>query len=323
MFKRSLLMLVVSALSIYAGKQKGEGKVDSMVYDQPTEWRVFSVDGAAEAFAVQGDLLWIAAEAQVASLSIHNAKKNDVQRYKTLGTMSSAGIKSIVVDKQGRVWFGGKEGVAMKNGTQFTIFSTKNGLSDDNVTAIVAAADGSVWVGTENGVNLYQGGSWKTYSAKDGLVSNKIQALMVDAKGSVWCGTDKGIGVFSGSKWTSYTMKNGMSWNDTKALGCDQRSGHIWAAVGEKDVNSFDGTKWNVFMDIQAGITSIMVDSQGRVWFGSPTGLVKFNNEEWISDAKQLGVPASQVNQMYVDGEGNLWFAMETGVVRLANPYPH
>ena len=323
MVKKALFMLAVSAASVFAGKQKGEGKVDSMVYDQPTEWRVFSVDGAAEAFALQGDLLWIATASQVASINSHNAKKTDIQRYKTLGAMSGEGIVSIAVDKQNRVWFGGKEGVAMKDGAQVTVFSAKNGLGDDNVTAIAATPDGSVWVGTENGASLYRGGSWKTFLTKDGLASNKIQALLADGKGNVWFGTDKGISVYNGAKWTTYTMKNGMSWNDTKALGCDPRQGTIWAAVGDKDVNSFDGAKWNVFMDIQSGITSIMVDSQGRVWFGSATGLVKFNGEEWISDAKQLGVPAAQVKQMYCDGDGNLWFAMENGVVRLANPYPH
>jgi ligand-binding sensor domain-containing protein len=323
MVTRSLLVIAMCAVSAIAGKQKGEGKVDSMVYDQPTEWKVFSVDGAAEAFALQGDLLWIASAGQVASLSVHTAKKNDVQRFKTLGSVSSEGIKSIVVDKQNRIWFGGKAGVVMKNGVQYTPFSSKNGLADDNVTGIAVAPDGAVWVGTESGVSVYEGASWKSFSTKDGLPSNKIQAITLDAKGRVWCGTDLGIGVYGGGKWTTYTMKNGLSWNDTKALACDQRTGTVWAAVGDKDVNSFDGAKWNVFMEIQSGITSIMVDSQGRVWFGSTTGLTKYNGEEWISDAKQLGVPAAQVNQMYCDGDGNLWFAMENGVVRLANPYPH
>jgi ligand-binding sensor domain-containing protein len=325
MLKRALFMLAVSAVAVFAGKQKGEGKVDSMVYDLPTEWQVFSIDGAgaAEAFGLQGDLLWLATESQVASISLHTTKKNDIQRCKTLGSMTPEGIKHIVVDKENNVWFGGKQGVAMRKGTQVTVFTAASGLADDNVTAIAVAPDGGVWVGTGNGANLYQGGSWKTFSTKDGLVSNTIQAITADQKGNVWFGTDKGISVYGGGKWTTYAMKNGMSWNDTKALACDPRTGIIWAAVGEKDVNSFDGSKWNVFMDIHAGITSIMVDSEGRVWFGSGMGLVKFNGDEWISDAKQLGVPASHVNQMYCDKDGNLWFAMETGVVRLANPYPH
>jgi ligand-binding sensor domain-containing protein len=97
----------------------------------------------------------------------------------------------------------------------------------------------------------------------------------------------------------------------------------VWAAVGEKDVNSYDGKSWNVFMEIQPGITSIMADSHSRIWFGSETGLIKFNDEEWVSDPGKLGVPAAQVYQMYCDEGGNQWFANENGVLRMDNPYPY
>ena len=55
----------------------------------------------------------------------------------------------------------------------------------------------------------------------------------------------------------------------------------------------------------------------------SETGLLKFNGDEWITDSKQLGIPAAQVQQLYRDEGGNLWFATETGVVKLNNPYPY
>jgi ligand-binding sensor domain-containing protein len=118
-------------------------------------------------------------------------------------------------------------------------------------------------------------------------------------------------------------MKNGMSWNDTKALAYDGRKNMIWAAVGDQDVNTFDGKAWNTYMNIQMGIKSIMVDTQSRVWFGYDQGLIKFNGEEWISDAKKHGIPAVMVTQMHRDGKGNLWFASQNGVVFLTNPYPY
>jgi len=305
------------------GRQSGEVKADSMVYDSPTEWRIFTIDGPGIAFALDADLLWIASDKAVASMGASRTKKSEVVRYKKLGNMEPSGVARIAVDKQGGVWFGSNGGVAIKNGTTFTNYNADKGLSDNNVTAIVVTADNDVWVGTENGLNLYSSGSWKKYLTKDGLVSNKIQCLLVDKNGSLWVGTDKGISVYSMGKWTTHSMKNSMSWNDTKALGLDSRNGTVWAAVGEKDVNTWDGKSWNVYMDIGAGITSIMVDSQGRVWFGSATGLIKFNGDDWISDTKKLGVPAAQIHQLYKDDKGNLWYGMESGVIRLENPYPH
>jgi ligand-binding sensor domain-containing protein len=275
-----------------------------------------------KAFTVQGEVLWCATDAEVGIINMRG-KKSDVQRFKTLGAMPAEGIVAIAIDKQGGVWFGGPNGVAQKSGTQFTVYTSEKGLSDNMVTSIAVANDGAVWVGTENGLNVYNNGSWKKYSTKEGLVSNKIQTLLADKKGTVWVGTNKGISIWNGAKWSSQTAKNGMSWNDTKALAYDNKTGLLWASVGEKDVNSFDGQKWNVYMDILQGITSIMADSHSRIWFGSGNGLVKFNDEEWISDPSKLGVPGAQIFQIYCDEGGNHWFANENGVVRMANPYPY
>ncbi|MGA2508192.1 MAG: two-component regulator propeller domain-containing protein [Chitinispirillaceae bacterium] len=325
MIKPVLMAVMIAATPILAagGKQGRAASTDEVVYDQPTEWRLFSIDWPVRAFALQGTTLWCATEPFVASINTRSVKKADYQKMKELGAMPADSIAAVAVDKQGRVWFGGPNGAAMKNGSQITVFTAENGLSGTRVSAIVTAGDGGVWVGTDNGADLFLGGTWKQYTVKEGLVSNKIQTILVDGKGSVWFGTDKGISVFDGLNWKSYTMKDGMSWNDTRALAYDRRKQMVWAAVGEKDVNCFDGQKWNVYMEIQPGITTIMVDSQSRIWFGHPAGLIKFNGDDWISDPKQLGVPAASVYQLYCDEKGNMWLATENGVIFRANPYPY
>jgi ligand-binding sensor domain-containing protein len=326
MGKRTAIVVLIAAVSVCAaggkGNKSGEARADSVVYDQPTEWRMFSIDGAVHAAALQGSVLWCATESAIASINTKGGKKIEEQRFKMLGAMSSGGITAIAVDKQDGVWFGGPNGVTVKKGAQFTGFTTENGLSDNKVTAITVTAAGAVWVGTESGANQYSGGTWKQFTQKEGLASNKIQAMCADGKASVWFGTDKGISVFDGLTWKSYTTKDGISWNDIKAIAYDRRKETIWAAVGEKDVNSFDGKSWSVFMDIQQGIISIMADTQSRIWFGTGTGLIKFNGDDWISDPKQLGVPAAQVYQLFCDEKGNMWFATENGVIFRANPYP-
>jgi ligand-binding sensor domain-containing protein len=323
---RFLFLIIMTSISVCmaAGKarQSGEARVDSIVYDKPTEWRLFSVDWPVHAMALQGSTLWCATETFVASVNTRNTKKADMQKFKSLGAMAADSIAAIVIDKQGSIWFGGPGGIAVKSGVQFTVYTVDNGLCDNKVNVLLMTADGAVWAGTDNGACQFVAGAWKKFTVKEGLVSNKIQAMCIDSKGALWFGTDKGISVFDGVKWKSYTMKDGMSWNDTKAIAWDRRKETIWAVVGEKDVNSFDGEKWNVYMDIQTGITSLMVDSQSRIWFGTGKGLIKFNGDDWISDPQQLGVPAAPTYQLFCDEKGNMWFATETGVVYRANPYP-
>jgi ligand-binding sensor domain-containing protein len=323
MVTRVCLLAFLCAVSVFAAgkaKQPSETRVDSMVYDQPTEWRIFNTGGLVTAFAIQGDLLWYATEAGVTSLGI---KKGNATKYPNLGGIPSTDVTCMVVDNSGKIWIGGKNGVACKGerDKDFTSFTKDKGLPDDAVNAI-ASTEGAVWVGTDAGAACWQGGEWKVFTSSSGLASNKVQCLTSGDNGEIWCGTSKGISMYSLGKWTTWDMKKGLSWNDTKAIAYDPRKNAIWAAVGEKDINSYDGKSWTQYGDIQAGVTSIMIDTQGRVWIGSLTGIQKFNGDEWINDPKQLGIPAAQVTKMFKDGGGNLWFGMESGVLRFNNPYP-
>jgi ligand-binding sensor domain-containing protein len=295
---------------------------DSTGTASATHYRLYTAGGPVLAFDVQADVIWCALESSVIAIPLNGEKKT---AYPALGTMPAQSIEAIAADRQGRIWFGGPQGIAMKNGPKFTDFTTKSGLSGNRVNAIAAADDGSVWVGTDSGACVFIGETWKQFTVKDGLVSDRIQAIAVDDKGRVWFGTDKGISVFNGATWTSYTTQNGMSDNDdTRALAYDRNKGVLWAAVGDKDVNTFDGQKWNIYMDTQAGIRTIMVDSQSRIWFGFGTGkgILKFNGDDWLPDPTPFGVPISQTYQMRCDEKGNLWFATDQGVIHLVNPYP-
>ncbi len=292
-------------------------KAQEIVYEQPTEWSVYPADEPVSTFVINNDELWYATPSSVFCASI---KKRLVQPYPKLGEMGATDITCMASDGR-TVWIGGKNGVAMQSGKEFKVFTAENGLPDNSVNAL-AASGGKVWVGTDNGLGCYSSGTWKKYTAQNGLPGNKVQALLATDNGQIWVGTAKGIAVFDGSSWKIYDMKKGLSWNNVKALAYDPRKFTVWAAVGEKDINSFLKGEWNTFMDIQEGITSLMIDSQSRVWVGSTTGLVKYNGEEWINDPKKLNIPAAQVQWMQRDGAGNLYYACENGIVRLVNPYP-
>lgn len=321
MFKHVVIIGIAAAsLAVYAQDDdidEKDVKAEEIIHEKPTEWSVYPADEPVVAFAIAGDELWYATASSVNMASI---KRRTVQTFSKLGTIPASDVTSIASDGKS-VWIGGKNGAATRTGKTFKAFTKDDGLPDNAVNAVLVAA-GKVWVGTDNGLACYSGGSWKTFTSNNGLPHNKVTALMVDGNNRLWVGTMKGIGVYDGSSWKIYDMKSGLSWNQVKALGFDPRKIIVWAAVGEQDVNAFIKNEWNTFMDIAEGITSIMVDTQSRVWIGSPTGLIKYNGDEWISDPKKLGIPAAQVYWMYRDGKGNLHYACENGIVRLLNPYP-
>jgi len=318
----SAITLLASIAAVSAGGQKHETKVDSISYETGAEWKIFQTGGAVRGFALSGNAIWSVTEGGITSVNIAASKKSEAQTIKDLGGIPAADATCIAADNAGVIWVGTKSGVAMRAKDSFKVFTKENGLADNMVNKIFAAKGGKLWIATDNGVSLYQSGTWTSYTVKDGLAGEKVRDIVVGDAGSVWFGTNKGVSRFDGATWTTYNMKNGLSWNDTHALAYDARNNTIWAAVGEKDINSFDGKSWKVFMDVAEGVVAIMSDSQSRIWISTGSGLMKFNGEEWISDAQKIGITAAQVTQMHRDEKGNLWFGMETGVLKLDNPYP-
>ncbi len=250
--------------------------VDSIVYDEGMEWKVFSTDGPALRFAVQKGTLWMATADKVVTV---NTKTNAIKNFSTLGPMPASGVRAMAVDSRGRVWIGTSDGLAMTAGAGFKVFTEENGLCNNAINVIHGMADGSVWVGTDNGMCVWNSGAWKTFTKENGLRGNRVKAIEEGQGGALWIGTNFGISIYDKGAWSSQSMDDGMSWNDVKALGYDERKNRMWAAVGDEDVNCFDGKAWKIYMGVEQGISCIMVDTQSRLWLGTGAGLMKFNGE--------------------------------------------
>ncbi len=296
------LSLPLIAVSAWAG-QTNDTKVDSINYESATEWKIF--------------------ESGVTSMNTVGSHNGELRTFQDLGGIPASEATCIAVDNAGTVWIGTSSGLVMRAKETFKVFKKESGLSDTAINKILCTKSGTMWVATGNGVSKYQGGAWTAYGTKDGLAGDNVHDLTEGPDGTIWFGTNRGISKFDGATWTTYTMKTGLSWNDTKAITYDARTGIIWAAVGDKDINSFNGKSWRVFMEIGDGIDAIMADTHSRIWIGTASGLIKFNGDEWVSDPQKVGITASNVTQMFHDEKGNLWFGMEKGVLKLNNPYPY
>jgi ligand-binding sensor domain-containing protein len=68
-------------------------------------------------------------------------------------------------DKYGNLWFGGKGGICLYNGTNFVCFSTKNGLSNNDVWSNLEDSTGGLWIGTKNtGLYCYDEKTFVSFS---------------------------------------------------------------------------------------------------------------------------------------------------------------
>jgi PAS domain S-box-containing protein len=68
-------------------------------------------------------------------------------------------VYGMILDDEGRVWFGTDDGVMIWDGREITRLTTREGLlgNETNRDALVCDENGHIWIGTDSGVSVYRG----------------------------------------------------------------------------------------------------------------------------------------------------------------------
>jgi ligand-binding sensor domain-containing protein len=76
----------------------------------------------------------------------------------------------------------------------FTVFTTKEGLSNDIIRGIYEDREGSLWIGTAGGgLNRLKDGKFSSITTKDGLFNDTVHQILEDDRGNFWMSCNKGI----------------------------------------------------------------------------------------------------------------------------------
>jgi len=209
------------------------------------------------------------------------------------------GIKSILVDRQDRVWLGTKDGLACWAGGQLRKFSKGDEHCEsiaNPVRALTEDQQGRIWIGSDDGkLYLADGGNLKAFPLPPFFAQQAIWSLLADADGSLWVGTSgAGLLHFVEGRFTRFTTNDGLPDNI---------------------------------------ICQILDDQQGNLWIGSHHGIFRVSKVSLQSFASHAaseiscsvydradGLPSLQCSEMYQPSawrgrDGQLWFATAKGVV--------
>lgn len=213
-------------------------------------------------------------------------------------------IFSICQDSKGFIWIGTKDGLNRFDGKRFICYRhdpfDSSSLSGNSVSIIYKDSKHRLWVGTNGGgLNLFNPSSlaFKHYIAGQNsktLSSNFISCIFECSNGLIWIGTNDGglnrldpvTGIITRFKYNP-GVSNSISSNFISGIG-ESDDNIIWIATANGGLNRFD-PKSNRFTHILPNdrkgkelrfmndATSILVDKNGLVWFGSASGLNLYN----------------------------------------------
>ena len=249
------------------------------------------------------------------------------------------GIRDILEDSNGNLWFSSPDYLAKYDGKTMYYFSENDGL--DIIGNIHEDINGTIWI--ENGFKLFQ------YNGKR---FREVRMDSVVGANSLWI--QKGLSVkdttyvepglyeinakttdFHPLPVTEDVNNKYLYFPTTKAFfGND---GTVWIGTMEKVFglrdNSFNSIGREEMHrqndDRQMGIRGIFIDSQGKLWIAdNGAGIFVYNGSETLNFTKKHNLDESDVDgntlhrafSIAEDSEGNMWFGTVYSGIWMYNP---
>lgn len=163
---------------------------------------------------------------------------------------NGVGIESIVEDKSGGIWFGGRviDGVFNYSNDSLQHFQT-NGNNNDWIIPLTAKNDGEVWF-VDRTLTMYSGKELK--KTPKGSFADWTSTVVKDNDGNFWFGSGENWGVtkYDGKTFTNYTQKDCAFFSARNYIDIVMgNDGLLWFYGSKGQLGKFDGKRFLVELE--------------------------------------------------------------------------
>jgi ligand-binding sensor domain-containing protein/signal transduction histidine kinase/DNA-binding response OmpR family regulator len=207
------------------------------------------------------------------------------------------GIRCILKDYKGYMWFGTADGLVRFDGINSYVYEhdpdDSTSIRHNNINALVEDSAKRLWIGTSKGLNLYNREQDNFISVGNlssnvnRLNDNYISSLCADKDTLLWVGTyGDGVNVYHPEKQIIYNYPFNI--DDPNSLSSDN-------------------------------ITCITVDNNNKVWIGTQNGLNLFSKESvgfrhfYAEESNPASLSNNNITSLAIDSEGSLWIGSRGG----------
>ena len=191
---------------------------------------------------------------------------------------------SLYCDTAGRMWLltSNERGLFLYTDD---IFRTRPELEKFGIyfaTSICQDLKGNFWIGLgDDGLIRVNNGNVEKIKSGTILDSAPCSACYTSQNGTIWFGTDNGVVVYDNGKFYEYKGDILSSAKINKII-CD-RENNIWFATDRSGIGKLTHGKFKI-KKLGTTVNSISEDRDGKIWVGTDTGVLCYENDVEISN---------------------------------------
>ncbi|MDA0690538.1 MAG: hypothetical protein O3A78_01750 [Nitrospinae bacterium] len=203
------------------------------------------------------------------------------------------------------------------NASPHILKSDEFSLNTRNVKVLTSQGK-TLWVGTSNGVIKYDtttANHYEIFDNQNALLSNGIFGIVLDGNDNPWIATyGGGLSHFDGAQWHNINTPQGLCDSFVYDLEFSPADNTLWIATwsGANRVRGdlWDRKSWESFTKentndglIDDWVYAIDVGDDGRVWFGTESGVSMYDGKKWKSWSHANGMGA-ELKHVKSDNQG-------------------
>ena len=270
-----------------------------------------------------------------------HSERLPIKIYTTADGLARDCINRIRQDSHGFIWFCTTEGISRFDGYGFTNYGVADGLPHRIVNDFLETRNGAYLFATQGGLVQYEpispdtnGPRFTHVELESNELSNWVISVIEDSSGTVWCGTLKGVYRLDreANAWQSRFIDfhshlppsvNALAFDSEGSLLVGTSYLGLYRLLRDRTVEHY--TEKNGLS--QNGISSLLLDREGRVWVGTGTGLTLLRknlrpNENIAQHVYKTrdGLLNDFIQCLYQSSNGRFWVGTRGGLCLLVEP---
>ncbi len=182
-------------------------------------------------------------------------------------------LKSVLIDRAGRCWLGGRDGVTCYQDGRVKTYGPADGLPAATISRVFESHDGTIWVSSYGDhIACFRDDNWCKLTTSDGLRFNDVNGFALDAANRLWIGTDLGVSIWQEGRFVQNDVVRQLAILNVKSITNDA-SGRVYLGyIGGLGIVHADETIKHITCDDglpQRTPQAVFVDRSGRIWLGT------------------------------------------------------